>query len=109
MSDELWSLIRFGRADARGRAQKLPFIREAGREGKAAAISDLLEETGLSESSCYLIDDTAEVLDEVSSYLPQVSCAQIKFPRKPAVQSADIPQRKWLVDTFPLVEDWLRC
>ena len=70
----------------------------AGREGKAAAISDLPEETGLSESSCYLMDDTAEVLDKVSSYLPQVSCAQIKFPRKPAVQSADIPQRKWFVD-----------
>eukprot|EP00438_Fugacium_kawagutii_P003568 Skav226537 [mRNA] locus=scaffold4831:204211:206313:- [translate_table: standard] len=78
-----------------------------GRAGKCAAVQDLLDQTGLCESQLCFIDDTKEVVEEFHSNTPQVSLVHIKLARKPQAASG-IPQSKYLVDSLPLVQEWLR-
>ena len=77
-----------------------------GAEGKCACVTDIIEQTGLYESSFFFIDDSSDVLSEFSDYLPQVRAAHIKLSKKPAAVDT-FPRAKFLEDCLPYVEEWL--
>ena len=79
------------------------------REGKAAAISDLLRRQDYRKALAISSMTQLKYLARSVPICFRYRVHRSNFRGRPVVQSTDILQRKWLVDTFPLVEDWLRC